>query len=79
MSNEEKHLLIDFGNRLRTLRMQKNFSQEKFADLTQLDRTYISGLERGKRNPSFLILLKLAACLDSPITDLFPEVTNEKH
>lgn len=77
MTEDEEQLLIDFGNRLRILRTKKNLSQEKFADLTQLDRTYISGLERGKRNPSFIILLKLASCLNSPITDLFPEANNE--
>ena len=55
MTSEEKQSLIDFGNRLRNLRIQKKISQEKFADLTQLDRTYISGLERGIRNPSFII------------------------
>lgn len=79
MTEEEEQLLVEFGIRLKKLRMQKNLSQEKFADITQLDRTYISGLERGKRNPSFIILLKLAICLNSPITDLFPEVNHEKH
>ena len=79
MTSEEKQSLIDFGNRLRNLRIQKKISQEKFADLTQLDRTYISGLERGIRNPSFIILQKIANCLEISINKLFQEVDDEKH
>lgn len=70
MTTEEKDILSDFGNRLRKLRIEKGFSQEKFADLTQLDRTYVSGLERGKRNPSYLILLKIAKSLNISVKDL---------
>ena len=79
MTVEEKKMLSDFGNRLRNLRIQKNISQEKFADLTQLDRTYISGLERGLRNPSFIILQKLTTCLEVSVDSLFPKVSNEEH
>ena len=71
MTTEEQDILSDFGNRLRKLRIEKGFSQEKFADLTQLDRTYVSGLERGKRNPSCLILLKIAKSLNISVKDLF--------
>ena len=71
MNDSDKNLLNSLGNKLRTYRLQKNFSQEKFAELTDLDRTYISGLERGKRNPSFLILKKLAECLDVNPNDFF--------
>jgi len=71
MTTEEQDILTDFGNRLRKLRIEKGFSQEKFADLTQLDRTYVSGLERGKRNPSYLILLKIAKSLSISVKDLF--------
>lgn len=71
MTTEEQDILSDFGNRLRKLRIEKGFSQEKFADLTQLDRTYVSGLERGKRNPSYLILLKIAKSLNIFVKDLF--------
>lgn len=71
MTTEEQDILSDFGNRLRKLRIEKGVSQEKFADLTQLDRTYVSGLERGKRNPSYLILLKIAKSLNISVKDLF--------
>ena len=59
------------GEKLKKLRLDKNISQEKFAELTELDRTYISGLERGLRNPSYLILKKLALALDVNPSELF--------
>lgn len=39
-----------------------------------LDRTYISGIERGTRNPSLTNILKIATALDVPPSDLFVEV-----
>jgi ribosome-binding protein aMBF1 (putative translation factor) len=47
-------------------RMQLGISQEDLADQVSLDRTYISGIERGIRNPTFLVLLRLAEVLRVP-------------
>ena len=66
----DKEKLIEFGKKLKALRVKKNFSQEKFAEMTKLDRTYISGLERGMRNPSFLTILKLAESLNVSFSKL---------
>lgn len=71
MTDKNKSLLIELGNKLRFYRQEKKYSQEKFAELTELDRTYISGLERGKRNPSFLIIQKLIKVLEISANDLF--------
>ena len=71
MNDFEKNLLNSLGTKLRTCRLQKNFSQEKFAELTDLDRTYISGLERGKRNPSYLIIKRLCEILEIEPNKLF--------
>lgn len=71
MNDFDSAKLRILGSKLKTLRLNKNISQEKFAELTQLDRTYISGLERGLRNPSFLILEKLASALDVSPSELF--------
>ena len=76
-TNQEK--LAAFGKRLRLLRSQQNISQEEFADKTKLDRTYISGLERGIRNPSFLTLLRLAQSLNIPIEKLFVGEDNDSN
>ena len=45
-------ILIRFGERLREKRTELGLSQEAFGDKCGLDRTYISGIERGKRNVS---------------------------
>ena len=47
-------------------RMAVGISQEDLADQVGLDRTYISGIERGIRNPTFLVLLRLAQVLGVP-------------
>lgn len=73
MTETEKNLLAIFGKNLRFFRLQKHFSQEKFAEQTELDRTYISGLERGKRNPSYLIMKRLCEILEITPNDLFGE------
>ena len=73
MTNEEQAQLAKFGSHLKNLRESKGYSQEKFAERVDLDRTYISGLERGLRNPSFLILKKLADSLEINVSELFGE------
>jgi transcriptional regulator with XRE-family HTH domain len=58
-------------------RMQLGISQEDLADQVGLDRTYISGIERGIRNPTFLVLLRLAQVLHVP-PSLFMEADDGK-
>ena len=55
---------------VRHLRTVKGISQEELAHLTDLDRTYISGIERGLRNPTIRVLEKLAIALDVDICRL---------
>jgi transcriptional regulator with XRE-family HTH domain len=61
------------GKRIRGLREQKGLSQEALADLTNIGRSYMSGIERGVRNCSTLHLLRLARALRVRIGDFFPE------
>ena len=63
-----------FGARVRELRVGRGWSQEDFAHRAALDRTYVSGIERGKRNPTLDIIHRLAQTLDVPVTALFAEV-----
>ena len=48
------------GNNVRRLREAKGWSQEDLAEKANLHRTYVSGIERGVRNPSLTIVFKLA-------------------
>ena len=61
------------GTNLRRLRLEKGLGQEKFALEYGFDRTYISGIERGVRNPTIVIVQKLADALDVPIIALLAE------
>jgi transcriptional regulator with XRE-family HTH domain len=51
------------GQNLRRLRKAKGLSQEAFADDVGIHRTYVSDLERGRRNPTITIVEKLATFL----------------
>lgn len=62
--------LLLFGLRVRELRSEKAISQEELAALTELDRTYISGIERGKRNLSLKNILKIASALNVTASQL---------
>jgi len=61
---------ILLGRAIRAQRQKLGLSQEKLAECCNFDRTYISMLERGKRNPSFLNLLKLAEGLETSVSKL---------
>ena len=62
---------VAFGQRLRDLRTKKNISQEALAHKAGLDRTYLSGVERGKRNISLENIEKLARALSINIKGFF--------
>ena len=63
--------LKTFGNTIRELRRQKGLSQEDFADLCNLHRTYIGGIERGERNVGLVNILYLAKALGVLPSELF--------
>lgn len=66
---------IAFGEHLRDLRREHGWaSQEAFAHHVGLDRTYISGLERGSRNSTLDVIVKLAHGLDVVPSELFVTV-----
>lgn len=58
---------------LRRLRQARGLGQEKFALEHGFDRTYISGIERGVRNPTILVLERLAIALEVPTEELLKE------
>lgn len=60
----EEQILKAFGKKMYCLRVELRLSQEQLAERAQLDRTYISSVERGQRNISLLNICKLAAALE---------------
>jgi transcriptional regulator with XRE-family HTH domain len=54
---------IAFGKRLRELRLQRDISQEKLAEIADLHRNYVGVLERGGQSPSLDAICKLAHAL----------------
>ncbi|HHG8771731.1 TPA: helix-turn-helix domain-containing protein [Raoultella planticola] len=67
----EKNITVRFGQRVKTLRLQAGLSQEAFADKCGLDRTYISGIERGVRNPTLEVIGVIAVGLEIKLITLF--------
>ncbi len=66
---DEAQLLKNFGDRVRSARLTLGLSQEKLGLNCGLDRTYISGIERGKRNISLINIHKLATTLGVPAAE----------
>ncbi len=63
-----------FGKRIRQLRLKKKWSQEKLAEESGLHTTYISGIERGKRNLGIENVVRLARALKVDAGQLFKGV-----
>ena len=59
-----------FGSKVRELRAAQGYSQEAFADECGLDRTYVSGIKRGKRNLTLRNIAIIAKALGISISDL---------
>lgn len=64
-------ILLDFGQRVKQLRMLHGYSQEKLAELTGFHRTYIGLVENGKRNVSLKNIEVFANSFQLQISDLF--------
>ena len=66
-----KDVLIRFGEAIRQMRLEKKLSQEEFADICGLHRTYISDIELGKRNISLENIEKIAHALNIRASQIF--------
>lgn len=67
-------ILQKFGVAVREYRERRHLSQEELAFRANLDRTYISGIERGRRNPSLKTIEKIAGALEINLDTLFKTV-----
>lgn len=63
-----------FGRRIQILRKEKGISQEKFALMIEMDRTYYASVEAGKRNISLVNIQKIANGLGVTLSDLFTDL-----
>lgn len=62
--------LIDFGRNVSRFRSEAGISQDKLAEKADLDRTYLSGIERGVRNPGIKVVIRLSRALDVSLDEL---------
>jgi DNA-binding XRE family transcriptional regulator len=62
---------IKIGDRIRELRKEKELSQEALANIAEVDRTYMTKVETGKRNVTVKILEKIIVALDSDFMTFF--------
>lgn len=63
--------LVSMGKTVRSLRTERNISQEALAHGANLDRSYMGGIERGENNITILNLMKIATQLDLKMSELF--------
>jgi len=66
----KEELLIKFGERIKTLRKERGWSQEKLAEESGFHRTYIGMIERGERNPSLININVFAKTFGISISEL---------
>ena len=64
-----------FGINVRRFREARGWSQDQLSEVSGLHRTYISGIERGVRNPSIKIASEIAAALGVTVDRLFEDET----
>jgi transcriptional regulator with XRE-family HTH domain len=64
-------VLKAFGSNVHRLRLNLKLTQEGLAEIAKLHPTYVSGIERGIRNPTILSSLNIASALNCKIADLF--------
>jgi transcriptional regulator with XRE-family HTH domain len=61
------------GKNVRRFRRQKGLTQEQLAFDAEIDLTYVGGIERGKRNPSLMVMARIAEALSVPLTKLIAD------
>ena len=67
---DEGNIKTAFGLGLRRFRLEREISQEKFAEMADLHQTYISDIERGRRNVSLVNIVRLADALNITPSEL---------
>lgn len=66
------------GAAVRDLRARRGLSQEQLAERSELHSTYLSGIERGLRNPTWRILVRLSTALGVPLSELVEHAERQR-
>jgi transcriptional regulator with XRE-family HTH domain len=61
------------GRNVRKFRLQRRMTQEQLSFEAEIDLTYVGGIERGRRNPSLLVMARIADALSTPLVKLLSE------
>lgn len=69
-----KRFRQEFGMAIRKRRHKLNISQEDFADMAHIHRTYVSSIELGKVDTGMSVFYKIATALNMPLSKLIKEV-----
>lgn len=77
MDKSKIQILIALGSLIKQRRIKLGISQEELGFRSKLDRTYISGLERGVRNPSLTALVSLADGMGISVSELLDNLEAE--
>lgn len=62
--------LVALGLAIRATRQTRNLSQEELAHLSQIDRSYMSSVERGIQNPGVMTVVRIAAAVGVTVSQL---------
>ncbi len=68
---DNKEFLKKLGRKIKLMREDSGFSQEKFAQKIEINQSYLSEIETGKGNPTIIYLKKISEALDTDIQELF--------
>ncbi|MFS2068405.1 helix-turn-helix domain-containing protein [Pseudomonas sp. CT11-2] len=73
MTQDYEQLRVNLAENIRLMRRVKNLTQEQLALMAEVDRTYVSQIERCTSNPSLMVLCKLANILEVATDQLLTE------
>lgn len=72
--DEGKRAMKRLGKRIKSFRQEKRWTQESFADELQVDRSYVSSLERGLRNPTLKTMVRIATIFKTTVSCLCEDI-----
>ncbi len=71
---DKLNINVEMGKRIEYLRKQKKFTQEELAFRSNINKNYLCDIEKGRRNPTLIILNKIANGLEITLEELFKGV-----